>query len=246
MKRKLFASTTIILLFISISTLTGQEKPQDLVTLKNGIVLRGEIIRNAPGQYYIFEKENGERVTIYVVDIEEIKRGMATDSIGKPIRMSPLNKFNTFLEVGAMMLTGDEGFEGEPVRKDAFLSAYFTNSFLLPHDFTIGLGIGVEDFPGSTMVPVYLDFRKYIGNERFHTAIIFDGGYGFGSHKPNTNIDWAGFFFEPAIGLMLQNDQFVNFLLRIGYKIQHFEIGGPSNKRSATADFLTIRLGIHF
>ncbi|MCF8236209.1 MAG: hypothetical protein K9G67_14570 [Bacteroidales bacterium] len=245
MKRRLL-TLFIASVFISITTLSAQESSQDVITLKNGIVVEGKIIRNAPGKYYIFEKENGERLTIYVVDIEKIEYGKTTDTTGKRFMGSPLKKFNTFLEVGAMLLTSDENFEGEPVTKDAFLSAYFTNSFLLPRDFTIGLGIGVEDFPGSTMVPIYLDFRKYLGNDRLRTAIIFDGGYGFGSHKPNTSIDWAGFFIEPAIGLMLRNDQFVNLLFRLGYKRQHFKIGGVSNTRSATADFLTIRLGIHF
>ena len=62
-----------IILFFSLSYVFGQARV-DVITLKNGDVLKGEIIENVPNNYVKIELPGGSMLTVKYSDIEKFSR----------------------------------------------------------------------------------------------------------------------------------------------------------------------------
>jgi hypothetical protein len=72
-----------IILFFSLSYVFGQARV-DVITLKNGDVLKGEIVENVPNNYVKIELPGGSMLTVKYSDIEKFSRE-------KPSQQQPTN-----------------------------------------------------------------------------------------------------------------------------------------------------------
>lgn len=247
MKLKYFGFLFLIL--IVCSTYSQEIVYGDVIVLKNGTEIQGQIVHASPGRYFTIEKSDGKRVNIYMADVlRVIKASKKSDTSDAKVFVLE-QKFHTLIEPGIQYLTNDivYNLDNFTSGKFVYFSAYLVNSLVLKkNSITMGLGTGIETLPQAFTIPVFLDFRKYFGRGNVMGFIIGDAGYNLGLQKPDANLDWVGLFYEPAVGLLFRNRNFMDFTFRIGYKHQNFKVRKAYKTKNMSTDFITLKIGLFF
>lgn len=165
-----------LLFFVNISF--ARKGKKDVIYLKNGSVINGQIISSLPsGQVKIKTKDN----SFWVFEASQI------DSISKT--NSTFNQFHT----GYFNLTEAGILAGNSNNKYAtpFLLMNISGWQFKNH-FSVGAGAGVEFF-SETYLPVVADFRYYLNRQGVNPFFGFQGGYSFALDKPDKQYVYGGY-----------------------------------------------------
>ena len=150
---------------------------KDVIYLKNGSVINGQIISSLPsGQVKIKTKDN----SLWVFEESQI------DSISKSagsFSQTHTGYFN-LTEVG--ILTGNSNNKyATPFTLMNISGWQFENSF------SVGAGTGVE-FLSETYLPVVADIRYYLKRQGLKPFFGLQGGYSFALDKPDKQYVYGG------------------------------------------------------
>lgn len=172
------------LLFLANITF-GQKKKRDVVYLKNGSIIYGQIIGSLPsGQVRLKTKDNNSWV-FESAQIDSIRSSSQT-----------LNQIHR----GYFNLTEAGVLVGNPGNKySAPFSFINITGWKLKNGFSVGAGAGVEFF-SETYLPVVADLRYYLKRQGANPFFGFQGGYSFGLDKPDMQYvyDYTGIWPGPT------------------------------------------------
>ena len=214
----------IFTLLFFISSTFAQKGKKDILYLKNGSLINGQIIELLPsGIVKIKTRDN----SLWVFESSQI------DSIGRnrKILNQIHNGFFNITEAG--VLTGNSG--------NSYKSPFTLiniSGWQLKDRFSVGAGAGVEFF-SETYLPVVADLRYYLKRQGLNPYLGLQGGYSFSLDKPqriyadpliNSSPSYyltnnpamkarGGFLFNPSIGICSSLGGNLTLTLSAGYRI---------------------------
>lgn len=203
-----FFVSLFCMVFLLAGLAHGQSQVEDVVYLKSGSILRGEIIKRIEGEA-IKIKAAGN---VYVVRLEKLKKVKT----GKAANTSYVKKEGYTNRTGIDLLMGG----GKPAVRVRMVNGYqFTPTF------SAGLGAGfvLYDDP-LNLIPLFVDLSYKFLQANITPFVSFKGGYSF-SVLPdgNDNIEShrGGIMINPAVGIQFELNSSVGLYLNSGYSIEH-------------------------
>jgi len=246
-----------ILLFTLVQMLIigayGQKNKKDMVYLKTGAIIKGQILTNdlnaikinSDGNLWVFKPSEVDSVSISVKSSSES---------GIPKKY--------FFDSSIGVLVGNS--ENEQNAPFSFMSAV---NFKLIHQFYAGAGLGVEFFSESYM-PAYAQFQYKFRNTRFTPFVNLQTGYlipledgpsqnnyyypAYSSYYPwpqtsgNLNTQ-GGFMINPSFGFQrFSSDNFAWFF-SFGYRFHKLNYSGENEyKLEENYSRLSLKIGVIF
>jgi hypothetical protein len=246
---KLILVFLTLLLIANITLAQGEKK--DVIYLKNGSAIRGQIINRFPdGQIQIKRGDNSYQVY----------KLAQYDSIGKIYRTQP-NFFN-LIEAGILIGNSNDKYAAQP-------SLMNISGWKFKSGLSVGVGAGVE-FLSEMYVPVVADFRYSLKGKGLHPFIGIQGGYSFAITKPdsiriyymeldnsfgfapypgvNLNVNAkGGFLLNPFIGISTTLNKKMAFTYSVGYRIMRLHyIRADDYKFDTSFNRLVLKIGLIF
>ena len=238
----------------------AQEKTQDVIYLKSGSILHGEIINIKANESITLISNCGDTWVLDQQDIERITKELPTkpifanDSLKQVISYKQ-SGFYSNINVGFL-------FGGNMDTPFPPLSLMFVNGYQFDWGMAIGAGFGL-DLLNEAYMPVVLDLRYTFRNTKLSHYIKLQGGYAISLEDPDPyNYDYGGYYesglkskggyiINPGIGFKLNLNEKNAFSFGIGYKfmqIEHTyrEISGQEIDRTIKYNRITLNFGYHF
>jgi len=150
---------------------------KDIIYLKNGSVINGQIISSLPsGQVKIKTKDN----SLWVFEAAQI------DSISKSTGVFSQIHTGYFNLTEAGILAGNSNNKYATPFSLMNISGWQFNN-----QFSVGAGAGVEFF-SETYLPVVADFRYYLKRQGVNPFFGIQGGYSFAMDTPDKQYVYGG------------------------------------------------------
>jgi hypothetical protein len=217
------SALVFLTLLFTVSITFAQKGKRDVIYLKNGSIINGQIISSLPsGQVKIKTKDN----SLWVFEAAQI------DSISKKTA-----KFNQ-IHTGYFNLTEAGVLVGNSNNKYATpFSLMNISGWQFENRFSIGAGAGIE-FYSETYLPVVADIRYQLKRQGLNPFFGLQGGYSFALDKPdkqyvyNYSQIWqgpsgntldmkakGGFLFNPSVGICTPLGENLAFTFSVGYRM---------------------------
>lgn len=215
---KLFILSVGILFLLPL-TLSAQDKVEDVVYLKNGSIIRGEITELNENEFLKIETVGRNLFVISMDDVENIRLELV------PAQLH-------FKVTGYMNRSGVEIMNSDNGSSPRF---YMVNGHQFNSRFGAGFGIGVTPYNDPlTLIPFFVDmnFRFLAANSSPY--VFLKAGYNFSvHHDKDVQIDdhSGGLLFNPGLGLQFNLRSGLGWFLNVGYNIDNssyeFQTWGP-------------------
>lgn len=203
----LFITGAILLL--SPMILHAQSQKEDVVYLKSGGILRGEILEmNENGRLKI--EVSGRNV--FVVSMDEVDN----------ISTARISEQHYSKEPGYMNRTG---FEVLHSSNSSALRLTMVNGYRFNSHFSAGIGFGISPYNDPlTLVPVFLDLKVRFLEANSSPYFFLKTGYNFSVHH-DEDVELldhkGGLLFNPGVGLHFIRNSGVGFYIQAGYNIDN-------------------------
>jgi hypothetical protein len=179
----------LLLSVISLSTFAQTQK-EDVVYLKNGSVVRGEIVEQIPNQTIKIEIQGGSIFVYQISEIEKMTREEPKNT-GKQRNASSLTLSTGFF--------GKVNFQGGGI--DAGIGLNVIGGYRFNDYLSLGLGTGYNQYINSLFsyyynglsynwnyyhggfIPLYVDFKVNMTKTKFSPYWQMDAGYGFSVNR---------------------------------------------------------------
>ena len=222
----------------------AQDNYEDVIYLKNGIVIRGMIIEEVPGKSIKIET-TGENVGDYQMDeIEKITKEPRLGNSFNPKSANALEPGHVSIAEVAYRFRG--GIHG-----GQFVKLNLINAYRFRSGFSMGFGTGFKYYwdGRSIDIPFFADFRGQLNNKKTSPYWAFDVGYVFNASDRMTGQGWL---FNPSAGVILRLSDKTLVNLGLGYERQgathHYtfiDIDGSGTSHYVYHSF-TLNLGFTF
>jgi len=234
----------------------------DVVYLKDGSVLRGQILEYQQGENIRFSMRSGEML-IQEEEIERIVQEPENPLFLGLIKRQKKDKVYDFREKGFYatavfaLLPG-----GGDQRSEIGLSVQSSFGHQFNRLFGAGIGISIDGYAngigGDTFLPLFAEVRGYLFKKIGTPYWSLAGGYGF-PLRLNTNTTneqirrfEGGYMLHPVIGYRFTADRSVNMTIDVGYKFQkalserEFWFNGDFETRDVLYRRLSLRMSVIF
>ena len=238
--RSLTSFFTCILLLAS-SNLCAQEfKLIDIVKLKNGHELKGEIVEYYPNDRLVFKFTSGLLTTIPIDQVEK--------TFQKSVKNKNVESELLFKERGMYHVTT----VGASFNRTGGYSLTHAIGYRFNRLLSVGLGGGLENYEdgeGKRIVPLFLETRSFLLNKKVTPYASFRAGYGWGLENEELFITNAsgGLHLSPEIGYRLGGASTVNVFIGVSMKYQaaSFEYNFPWDGSRLVEDLKYKRYMVH-
>jgi hypothetical protein len=231
-------SLTLILIGISIQSFAQSDKKQDVIYLKNGWVLRGELVRENDKLKIITADKNAFVFAQQEVDkIEREDKILAFDYKKKG--------FSHYTEMGALAANNNSDVN---VNTSAF-SFQTVNGYKFNQWIFTGVGLGVDLYATETFIPVFGSLRGDFSSKGSVIPYYFiDGGYGINiTRNADPTIENAGgVLLASGIGIKVRFQNNTAFLLSAGFRIQNSTLKMGDMSENISYERLALRAGFSF
>lgn len=215
---------------IAINTLHAQEVPrEDVVYLKNGSVIRGQILEYQPEGNIKVEIQGGSILVYKTSDVLKVQKEPMKNPPPQYYSKDALKEKNPpilktkgmYHFIGGGNLFGVNDW-GSP---SVGLSLTYTGGYQVNNYLAVGAGIGFKTlFNQYNFVPVFADIRGYLFKKP--TSIYYNLELGYNIALKTQSWEWnstqkaeGGIYARPAIGVRVGSRKRTNFLFDIGLTI---------------------------
>jgi len=208
MSRPVFSALLLIGMVVMITSVSfSQDGYEDVVYLKNGGIMRGMIIEQIPGKSLKIQTVDRN---VFVYSFDEIEKITKEKKPGaSEVGMYKSSGYLNITRVG--VLAGGQS---------TMFSASITNGVQVGEYFSLGLGVGFDNYPNETVLPLFLDFRGYLLEGQIAPMIFADLGYSLGKVTARDEWDAGGLMFSIGAGVQLKTSASTSVMFEIGYKYQ--------------------------
>lgn len=203
-----------------------ETEEEDVVYLKNGSILRGEItekneevikIKILGGSLFVFKMAEVKEIVVEDKEyIENDSKRKRLEKIKKPLTYRTSGWYNVTTQG---FLPGINAFS-EP-RLGFSLHHAFGYQFNDRVAVGAGIGLDVYDlFNGQAVTNYYIDYRGYLAKK---SATPYYGlAIGYGKLIPSWQFDniQGGLYFQPAVGIRCKSRKTSHFIIEYGLKMQ--------------------------
>jgi hypothetical protein len=191
----------------------AQGKKEDVLYLKNGSIIRGNLLINDDLQTSI-QTQDGSVWVFGKTDIKELKsedrfRNFSYKTKG----------FAHFSELGPLV-AGKTTIEGVTTAAFSFQTI---NGYKFSQAAMLGFGTGVDLYATQTIVPLFASFRGDLSSKGTVLPFyFFDAGYGANiTQDSQSGEDFkGGLLYAAGLGVKIPFNRSAGFLLSIGYRYQ--------------------------
>lgn len=214
-----------MILFLGICfSMQGQTKfyEEDVLYLKNGSVLRGEIIKQEVGEYVKIRLHEGIEFIYKTSEIEKIKREAAKftrislryHSGFIPVRFQEKGLFYTQITYGLAINETEE-------RALANFTGQIRSLYHAHHMFNVGAGTGLDFYEGGLVIPFFAEVQGDFLKKRITPYYALQGGYGIGAIGTQYHTVFeGGLMGHAALGVHWYTGNKRSYFLSLGYKTQ--------------------------
>ena len=238
----------------------AQTVKQDVVYLKNGSIIRGDIIEQIPNQSLKIETYDR---SVFVYKFEEIEK-ITKEEVAKPgknnavVNTAKKSNYLFMMEFGFCPGVGNIKTDGnEYSNEDQIINIQMIHAARVDPNLSIGLGIGLDALKDVNQIPVFLDIRPYFSKTATTGFFALDVGYNIGTKKETLNYgyggditvkDKGGLMINPQFGVKtaIGNNAAFSFAFGFKYLEDNASVTGYGNSDSgkATGGFITFRISI--
>jgi hypothetical protein len=245
------------LLFVTGLSLMAQEQMEDVVYLKNGSIIRGEILELNTVESVKIQLYGG---SVFVFSMDEVEKITKEPSFmkkkQKKITIKEKGFFNT-TETGINLSTGNgnnNGWGGYYSGSAGF-SFHNISGIYFNHWFAAGVGIGIDNFGNDYPIsPVYLRLEGNLLKSSITPFYFIDGGIGIPWQKKRNEYSTVtgGFGGNAGFGLKFHTASALSWHFSVGYKYQrkkeyiYYPWNGNSQTSKTTYQRLSLRIGMSF
>lgn len=224
----------LALIFLPIS-LHAQEKVEDVVYLKNGSIIRGEIIELNDGEYLKIETAGRN---IFVFNMDDVDN----------IRLEEVPNEHYFKSSGYMSRSGIDIMQSNNSSTPRF---YTVHGKQFTPQFGAGFGIGITPYNDPLMlIPFYVDMNLRLVKANVSPFLALKTGYNFSYHDDESiifNNHRGGLLFNPSFGMQFNLSNGFGWFINAGYNIDNssysFDQWGNRNV-STELSFRRINFGL--
>lgn len=219
----MFAKRTFLLLTMIFFTVTvfAQQRMQDVVYLKNGSIIRGQVMEMTPEKGIKVETADH---SLFVFSLSEIikvvKETISTETEALhsgDVKKEFKNGYQAFIELG---FSGDISGSGGNRVKLNLINGYRINSHLYTG---IGTGVRYTTEGGVPLIPIFADVRYLILRKKTTPYLSLDLGYSFYADNDFTD---DGFFLAPTIGTSFRLAPKTSLNIGLGFEFQQIQLLG--------------------
>ncbi|PHN06609.1 hypothetical protein [Flavilitoribacter nigricans] len=200
----------------------------DIVYLKDGSILRGQMQEYQRGNFLRFQIGSSE-IRIDDSDILRIVQEPKDPVVTLVMKRERKPKVYAFREKGfysAVVFALLPG--GGEYRSEMGLSLQAAVGHQFNRHIGLGVGVSLDGYAntdgGDTFVPLFVEGRGYLFKKKNTPYWNVGLGYGFPFRTESANQDVrrfeGGYMFHPAIGYRLGADKTINLAFDLGYKFQ--------------------------
>lgn len=211
----------------------AQQQTEDILYLKNGSVLRGEIISLPDQPTQVKIKSSGN---IWVFDISEVDKIEHKQEVEAREEIQHISSSSTSFD--SFMQRQEKGYYnitdfGLLCGKDGMNYNVYSFSFQIVNGYQIndtwatGIGIGAEGMDKG-FIPIFAEGRYHMWDEDFSPFAALQVGYGF----PMAKQAEGGLLINPLIGFRNYFNASNGISFGIGYRFQKYIYEGPANDPS--------------
>jgi hypothetical protein len=217
------------IVFVAITVLsvsiTLAQSTKSVVRLKNGVLMKGEIVEFVQGEYMIMHVMDGYDMRIPAENIQsfKIKKGKLASY------NAPENGYFNYTSAGFLFLRTNS-FSSVDVN----MSVHTLNGYRLFELYSTGLGIGLDRYGTLSSLPVYLSIRRDLKASRVTPVFNANVGYGWMWESDSFN-EWedyetvkGGIYWELGAGLRI-NYKKTALLFNYAYKRQNSQLTSVNN-----------------
>lgn len=225
---------------------------EDVIELKNGNIIRGEIFEQVPGEYVKVELVGG---SILILKPQEITKITSESSRFKHItrKLNFAQKSIQYREKGVYAMASFHFY--------SFIDQWQTLQlrpslhFKIGHRFnrfvSLGAGTGLDFYQGGMVIPFYLDVSGDLKRKRVTPHYFVQGGYGAGVAPfwPNDQFS-GGAMGHFGGGFKWHTRSKHEWLLTVGYQLQQtretsfFDVWGPGGFEPGTTVIRRLNRGL--
>jgi len=190
---------------------------EDVVYLKNGSIVRGDIIEQIPN-VSIKIKTREENIFVYKMDeVEKITKELSPQKGKTQINSSTQTREYSYFNKpkGYLGLFEVEGGLGYGIWQADRFSISLINGYRPMPQFAFGIGIGARMFSflyktigngkgreTNWSMPFFIQLRSdFLATKKVSPYVSFNIGYNLHLSFSNRNIDFGGLLIEPSIGV---------------------------------------------
>jgi hypothetical protein len=185
-------------------TVFSQGRTTDVVTLKNGSILRGTL-RTFPDSNKIGIETQCQSCWVFdTSEVASVDYNISFNGVWQTDNLSPARTsgYVNITEAGLLFGSGDN-------EKNTIFSVMMTNGYRYRNRLYGGLGLGLEFFE-QTQLPLFAEARYAFTNRNVTPVLILKGGYSFMLEDP-PDTDW--FTYEGKGGYLWAAGMGVHFRL---------------------------------
>lgn len=212
MNRGLLSPIFIFICILLIPLLTtAQTKSEDVIYLKNGSILRGEILERTDSQTIKIETVGRNVIVVMRQNVQRIGREEIPD---------PDPQY--YKETGYVNNTGIDILTGGGATSVGFR---MVNGYRFNPQLSAGLGIGfvLYDDP-QNLVPIYLDLKYKLKRANSTPFVFFKTGFSFSvmSDDDLEVVDHdGGFMFSSGVGIQFETSENFGLYFTAGYNLDN-------------------------
>ena len=233
--RLLFFSLSLFFLIPLVSS--AQSQLEDVVYLKNGGVLRGEIIEMNRNEWLKIEIAGRNIFVVMMDEVSEIK----TEVI--PFRRH-------YKEAGYINRSGVDLLSGQG---SSSIRIYTVNGYQFTPGFSAGFGLGVSTYNDPlTLIPFFADLNYRLIESNTLPFIFVKFGYNFSiNHDDDFEIDdhRGGLLFNAGVGIVFNLSSGFGWYINAGYNIDNssYEFDTWNNQTvNNNLSFRRVNFGVGF
>ncbi|HEX2935419.1 MAG TPA: hypothetical protein VHO72_08700 [Bacteroidales bacterium] len=201
-------------ILVCLAFITKAQTIEDVIYLKNGSILRGQIVDHTTDSVVRIMVTNGKVWDLPASDIASFSK---EKPVRKHQRFLPKEKgFNTIIQTGVFFPLSGE--------KSSYFHAGLIGTWRVWPCFFLGVGANI-DRDSRTYCPIYADARYYVNRKYFAPYISLSCGKALAWDKDVT-IGWRNMrnygdlYFATSLGVEFPKNENLSFLLSIEYKYQ--------------------------
>jgi len=233
-----------------VSSAFSQRNTEDVIYLKDGSIIRGEIIEQKFGDFVKIES-TGHNVWVFSAeDIDRIVKEKHLPPKKWDLNIKEKGYFN-ISDVG--LLAGRDSYQNR-----YSFSALIINGYQFKNRLSLGLGTGIE-FMDIPLAPAFLDVRHTILKGKLSPFIGVQGGYAFPLVNYYDNLYGpkykGGYMLGSVIGIKNYITDNTALVLSVGFRHQQLlstrTVWGWEGDEQITQVYnlynrIAIRAGLHF
>ncbi len=194
----------------------GQTEYQDVIYLKNGGIIRGEIIEQVPDK--IVKIETIDR-SVFVYEINDIEKFTK-----EPVQvLKAFKEMENGIKSGYRFL-GDFGYQiGIGDYNLDRLSLNIVNGYQFNPYIYAGVGVGLRYYTDDkkAVIPVFLNFRTTFIGSKVSPYLELAGGF---SYNATDDFERVGVYIHPSIGAQFWLTDQSKMYVGVGYELQKKEV----------------------